>query len=234
MVAPIIVNTRLITDRHRAAETVHAFCENSSLHLTALLFLPDAYDRETNVNEGGSNALKTPLDSSKAQASMWADTAAHALKDSILFVQDYLEMLAEAGGRVISVTSSIGCEFIETSNSIISDFPIAYNSPYERATLMAHDYLKEQLEPLGVRTILITADTLCNDPVERFDGIWASRSGTVLQHIHRIRGAITQLSMQDISAVTQEEIGVATHRILCARYGHYSNSLRWTSSITIF
>ncbi|KAK7693679.1 hypothetical protein QCA50_003249 [Cerrena zonata] len=133
---------------------------------------------------------------------MWADTAAHALKDSILFVQDYLEMLAEAGGRVISVTSGIG----------------SYNSPYERATLMAHDYLKEQLEPLGVRTILITADTLCNDPVERFDGIWASRSGTVLQHIHRIRGAITQLSMQDISAVTQEEIGVATHRILCARY----------------
>ena len=115
MIAPIMVDTHLSTDRHRVVETVHAFCSKGSLRLSALVFLPshDPQGTEAYPKGAGTSNLfvsKTVMDSTKARVGLWADAAAYELREILLFAQDFFEMLMHARGRVVFLKLSIGCK----------------------------------------------------------------------------------------------------------------------------
>lgn len=224
MIVPIVVDSCLSTERHRAAETIQAFCTKSSLYLTALLFMPPHSSQGPGMHgkdgsEGGLYIHKTVLDLSKAQAYMWADVAAHSLKESVLLTQDYLEMLMAARGRVMFVASPSESEFIRTLSSVKSNVYAVENSPQEQTTLLAHNYLKGQLQPLGVRVILITVDIMygCKGSDPLTSSLF-SHSKPTFQHIyHSLLPNVTHYLETSPPAIIQGDISLTIHRVLCAR-----------------
>ncbi|CAL1704996.1 unnamed protein product [Somion occarium] len=146
VIAPIVLDTQSGPERYRAAETVQAYCMNNSLHLSAVVFLATD-DLSVSLNDDTCQTIspyasKSPWNSNRAQASIWADAAAQTFKDPIIITQDYVEMLAEAAGRVILVVPSI----------------LSGLSPYQETSPVVTSYLRRHLAPFGVRISSLVAD----------------------------------------------------------------------------
>lgn len=112
LVAPIVLDDQSSAQRTRAAETIHAYCENHSLYLTTLvIFSP--HTKAPPCREATSSRDQLPeittykrrSDRDLAEALMWGDIVSQSIKEPILLVQDYVEMLTGASGRVIVIST---------------------------------------------------------------------------------------------------------------------------------
>ena len=202
-----MVDTRLSTDRHRVVETVHAFCSKGSLRLSALVFLPSHGPQGTEACLKGAETSnlfvsKTVMDSTKARVGLWADAAAYELKEILLFAQDFFEMLMHARGRVVFLKSNIICKPPKYVCTVTLTPPsLASDSAHEGSARLAHDYLKDQLQPLGVRTITLAVDAMQSHENSRLLGF------PLIQPLRTI-----------YPDEEYGEIGRSLHRILQARY----------------
>lgn len=112
LVAPIALDTQSGAQRTRASETIHAYCENHSLHLVSLVVLSphpetSAWNEATSYRDQSPEiiASKRRSDRDLTEALMWGDIVSQSIKGPLLLVQDYVEMLTEASGRVIVIST---------------------------------------------------------------------------------------------------------------------------------
>lgn len=112
LVAPIVLDTQSGTQRTRASETIHAYCDNHSLYLAALVIL-SPHPETSAWNEPASPKDQSPVimtskrrsDRDLTEALMWGDIVSQSIKEPVLLAQDYVEMLSEASGRVIVIST---------------------------------------------------------------------------------------------------------------------------------
>lgn len=155
IVAPIALDTESGAQRRRASETIQAFCIKNSLHLVSLIVLsPDTTTtRWHNLTTRGDKATlsepptaKRPADRELAQTLVFSDSVARLIKEPVVVVQDYIELLSEAAGRVIVVSSC--------SHRDPTDNSLAYSTLGVRQSII--QYLSDQLEPYGIKACMVT------------------------------------------------------------------------------
>ncbi|RPD66322.1 hypothetical protein L226DRAFT_195573 [Lentinus tigrinus ALCF2SS1-7] len=130
LVAPIVLDMTSSTQRIRAVETVGAYCATHSLHLVAVIVQPaPGFIMSKPSREG--------LD-----VTAWGDVVGRCLVQPISLVQDYMELLAAATGRVILLHAS-GDQVWSSSlhKGIISS---------------AAQYLRQELDPFSIKVSTVS------------------------------------------------------------------------------
>ena len=99
---PISFDTKSEAQRAHAFETVHAYCVKHSLNMAALIVLwPPSPVKRNDSSYNRKSDISIKLDHRDSISSSWECADAHFLMESILVIQDYVNMLAKAAGRVI-------------------------------------------------------------------------------------------------------------------------------------
>ncbi|KAL4254036.1 hypothetical protein ABKN59_002504 [Abortiporus biennis] len=135
LIAPVILDSDTIAQRARASETVKAYSEAYTQS--------NIKGSRNNHHERWSSRLKRPSELQLTEALMWSDTITQCIREPVLSVQDYTEMLSDNRGRVI---------FLST---FPQDRPFRFSIRHAQAVYDVQDlvtgYLSHQLEDYGIR-----------------------------------------------------------------------------------
>ena len=108
MLAPIALDAHSGTQRRHASETVHAYCLDHALQLSALIFLPQASPAPQNADSGRQRPhypIKSSGTPDKASThGLWEKEVEHLSMQPIAIVADYFDLLVKASGRVIMIS----------------------------------------------------------------------------------------------------------------------------------
>ncbi len=117
LVAPISLDTQSRAQRAHASETIHAYCANHSLHLVAVIVLPQPSPARGN-SSNRRHTINSPSNGSLEQ-DMWEHSVGHLghlMMEPILMVEDYIDMLKKTSGRVIMLSiclyNQCPCEYV--------------------------------------------------------------------------------------------------------------------------
>lgn len=224
LVAPIALDTESGAQRRRASETIQAFCTKNSLHLVSLIVLaPDTtstrwhnvISRDHKANTSDVPTPKRLADRELARTLVFSDTMARLIKESIVVVQDYIELLSEAAGRVIVVTPCSGRDTIDDS--------LTYSTDGVRQSIIR--YLSPQLELYGIKTCIVsTGPTQGSDStlyIHPFDFLhrvngWAGLVQKSIYNSSDVYSAVKQLSQ--ICSVPDTALSDIVQHIVSAKY----------------
>ena len=106
LVAPISLDTESAEQRAHASDTVHAYCLNHSLKLASLIVLPpSAPSVEDTSSRPHSKDTLTAHPAEGLMHSMWKHYTAHSMMEPVLVVEDYVDLLRKASGRVVMLST---------------------------------------------------------------------------------------------------------------------------------
>ncbi|KAI0807401.1 hypothetical protein C8Q74DRAFT_59910 [Fomes fomentarius] len=127
LLAPIVLDMTSHAQRTRAFETVDAYCATHTLYLVAVIVLPaPKFITRTGLN-----------------ISAWGDVVRECLVEPISVVQDYVNLLTAASGRVVLLLASGHQPWIP--------------SLYKGVLRSVAQYLRQELNVLGIKISTVTA-----------------------------------------------------------------------------
>ncbi|TBU35793.1 hypothetical protein BD309DRAFT_859527 [Dichomitus squalens] len=122
--------------RTRAVETVDAYCVAHHLHLVALVVLPSSVS---------SPPVAKPLQDFQFGVSAWCEVLRECLVEPVSLVQDYVDTLTAASGRVVMVLSSDR-----------QPWPASLHELQDITLLSTAEYLRRVIDPLGIRVSTVS------------------------------------------------------------------------------
>ncbi|KAI0341758.1 hypothetical protein BDW22DRAFT_1358624 [Trametopsis cervina] len=211
LVAPILLDMRSGVQRTHAFETVHAYCVKHSLNLAALIVLVPASAAKR--KEHGSRHPNVSMDLAHPDEHPSTQEApeTQSLMDPVLVIEDYIDMLALAAGRVVFLTHGplecYLCRPVALLDGVIQR--IAQN-------------MSQQLESVGIRVCSISVG-----PVGRLDEQGnAARfelpadGDSSCSRLHMTISNVLGLCTVEFGAFSED-----LHNILTTRYPRYSYSM---------
>ncbi|EJF66021.1 hypothetical protein DICSQDRAFT_165719 [Dichomitus squalens LYAD-421 SS1] len=126
--------------RTRAVETVDAYCVAHHLHLVALVVLPSSVS-----SPHAAKTLQSIQEDLHFGVSAWCEVLRECLVEPVSLVQDYVDTLTAASGRVVMVLSSDH-----------QPWPASLHELQDRTLLSTAQYLRRVLEPLGIRVSTVS------------------------------------------------------------------------------
>lgn len=130
MVAPITLDTHSAAQRTDASETVHAYCQDHSLQLCALIVLPATSPARCSpgVLEHTNLPIKATPEDGLAFA-MWEEDVESASWEPLTTMRDYFDLLMRASGRVILMSR---CLPYSKSSDLLQWAPLLIHSSRSR------------------------------------------------------------------------------------------------------
>ena len=180
LVAPIVLDMTSSTQRIRAVETVEAYCATHSLHLVAVIVqpapgftstweppfprsprltpIPPPTPIHTDVTHTSTHLASKP-GREGLDVTAWGGVVSQCLVQPISIVQDYMDLLAAATGRVVllhacgqpSVTANCMGALHLTYPSPTAGDQVWSSSLHKDIILSAARYLRQELDTLSIK-----------------------------------------------------------------------------------